>query len=91
MEASVKFWVCNRETVSTPSNTQPLGISNVSLAIGETKEVICVAELLLSGSHPADGGATRLAGFGIPPIPRVNGPFKRTLPTRYTDYVLGKA
>ncbi|KAF3929776.1 hypothetical protein ABW19_dt0206105 [Dactylella cylindrospora] len=40
--ATVKFWVCDPSTSPTPDNSQLVGVSNVSLTPGETKEVLCV-------------------------------------------------
>lgn len=40
--ASVRFYIRDPSTVLTPGSAPPLGISTVSLAVGETKPVLCV-------------------------------------------------
>lgn len=43
INANVKFFVCDPSTVPTPTNSQLVGTSNVSLDAGETKTVLCVS------------------------------------------------
>jgi chitodextrinase len=52
--AQVKFYVADPSTVPTPANSTLVGISNVSLDVGEVKDVLCVSSwkpTWINGGH----------------------------------------
>src|SRR5438045_2615185 len=51
---TVKYYVCNPSTVLTPVTSTLVGMSNLKLSAGETKEVLCVTPWIpawVNGGH----------------------------------------